>query len=381
MSHLDKAIRELSVLNDLASEIGGARTVEEIIRSIVRKARISTGAVEGDITLVSNTGERAMSTLVRTRTDRQASRTLRPTELLLHQMMRRKIPVVIHEFDIAERIALGLDVKGIKTLVCVPLLVGGRLIGILTVYNKDVPRNFSAEDVKLLTIMAAQSAQVVERARVEEERRAIIQTFGQFITPHVVDEILRYGTDTEGVRQRMCVLFMDVRGFTAFSEIAPPEEVVDYLRMLFSITIECVNRHHGFVHQLLGDGMMALFGAPVSHGSDATNAVAAALDMLHEVGLAVAAGEIAKTKLGIGLHAGEVVAGTIGSASHREYKVTGDVVNVAARIEQLNKDFDSTLLVSGSVYEALDPKPKKAVSLGSIPLTGRREPVQIYRLA
>ena len=295
-------------------------------------------------------------------------------------MRRARAPIVVRRDDVELRKDLGLTDLSVHSLVSVPLLVAGRLVGILTVYNNDEAKDFTESDIRLLTIMAAQSAQVVERARVERARRAIAEMFGQFTAPEIVDEILRCGPETNGTRRYVTVLFMDVRGFSTYAETTPPEEVVLYLRALFDHTIESVNQHRGIVHQLLGDGMMAIFGAPISHGNDAQNAVNAGLEMITRVRNAVAAGNLRRTHLGIGIHAGDVVAGTIGSAAHLEYKVTGDVVNVASRIEQLNKVFDSTLLISKSVYEALDPPPVGAEPLGSIALNGRSEPVNIYRL-
>lgn len=380
-ARLRRAVEELSILNELAAEIGRARGVEEITRSIIQKARRAVGAREGVITLVKKGEKDEMKTLVRTRADSQDAAPLRPTDLLLQRMQAQRKAIVISGDDEKQRRELGLRDSTMQTLASVPLLVGGRLIGILTVYNHERGQDFSSEDVRLLSIMAGQSAQVVEHARLEEERRSIIQTFGQFTSPDVVEEILRSGSDTEGSRRHVCIMFMDVRGFSTFAERIEPEEVVEYLRSLFDLTIECVNRHHGIVHQLLGDGLMAIFGAPVSYGNDTQNAVQAAFDMLEQVRSAVTDGRIPPTKLGIGLHAGKVVAGTIGSAVHREYKVTGDVVNVAARIEQLNKKFDSSLLISEAVYDKLDPTPADVDSMGSITLQGREEPVRIFRLA
>lgn len=381
-ARLRRAVDELSILNELATEIGRARSVEEITQSIIRKARRTVGASEGVITLVEEEDSAdEMKTLVRTRVDSAGSGPLRPTDSLLQWMRSKRSAILIGANDEKERRRLGLEDPAMRTLASVPLLAGGRLIGILTVYNREEGGDFTSDDIRLLSIMAAQSAQVIEHARLEEERRSIVQTFGQFTSPEVVEEILRTGSSTEGSRRHVCVLFMDVRGFSAYAERMQPEVVVEYLRTLFDITIDCVTRHKGIVHQLLGDGLMAIFGAPVSHGRDAQHAVHAAREMLERVREKVGAGDLPPTQLGIGLHAGEVVAGTIGSAVHREYKVTGDVVNVAARLEQLNKRFDSSLLISEAVYDELDPKPDDAVSMGSVSLAGRNEPVHIYKLA
>ena len=120
---------------------------------------------------------------------------------------------------------------------------------------------------------------------------------------------------------------------------------------------------------------------PIAHSDDAARAVEAALDIIGRVEAECAAGRLRPTQVGIGLHAGEVVAGTVGSPHHKEYKITGDVVNVAARIEQLNKDFDSQVLVSEPVWRQLDADQYSADALGTVPVRGRTRSLSLYRLA
>ncbi len=126
---------------------------------------------------------------------------------------------------------------------------------------------------------------------------------------------------------------------------------------------------------------MAIFGAPISTPDDCTNAVEAALDIVGRVEAEVAAGRLRSTRVGVGLHAGDVVAGTVGSVQHREYKVTGDVVNVAARVEGLNKELDSQVLASQAVWARVPPGRFRADALGPIRLRGRAEGIELYRLA
>jgi adenylate cyclase len=135
------------------------------------------------------------------------------------------------------------------------------------------------------------------------------------------------------------------------------------------------------VHQLLGDGFMAIFGAPLSFGNDAANAVHAALEIVERVQREVEAQAIPPTRLGIGLHAGEVLAGPVGSAVHKEYKVTGDVVNLASRIEQLNKEFNTQLLISETVWQAVREQWPHAASLGHVPIRGHEDTVELFALA
>src|SRR6185295_1775729 len=108
--------------------------------------------------------------------------------------------------------------------------------------------------------------------------------------------------------------------------------------------VESVNAHHGIVNKFLGDGAMALFGAPLAEGNPCRNALRAALEILDRIDAEVAAGRMVPTRLGIGLHAGPVVIGNIGSPQRKEFTVIGDVVNVASRVEALNKDLGSRLL-------------------------------------
>jgi adenylate cyclase len=218
-------------------------------------------------------------------------------------------------------------------------------------------------------------------AQAVEERRHTLDLFGQQVSPQVVDKLLSQSSQIENEAREVCVMFLDIRNFTRFSELRGAEEVVQYLNTLFDALIESVNRHDGIINKFLGDGFMAVFGAPLSDGRDAQNAVRAAHEILAEVQALVAGGTIPETRVGIGLHAGEAVTGNIGSHLRREYTVIGDVVNTAARIEAMNKQFDSQLLVSQTVYDAVADDAPDAVALEPVHVKGKAEPLQLYKLA
>jgi adenylate cyclase len=141
-----------------------------------------------------------------------------------------------------------------------------------------------------------------------------------------------------------------------------------------------INRNQGIVNKFLGDGFMAVFGAPLDAGNNCENAVRAARQILEEVENSAATGNIPPTRIGLGLHAGPALVGNIGSAERREYTVIGDVVNVAFRIEKLNKDLGSRLLISEPVQEAT-----QAAGTGEAPasleIRGRQSRVRVYKLA
>ncbi|MBV9927869.1 MAG: adenylate/guanylate cyclase domain-containing protein [Acidobacteria bacterium] len=223
---------------------------------------------------------------------------------------------------------------------------------------------------------------MLDSFRLAGERERVVDTFGRHVSPAVVDKLLERGAGLRSEKRNVCVMFLDIRDFTSFAERRHPEEVVEYLESLFGFMIEIVNRHHGIINKFLGDGFMAVFGAPFSEGRDSANAVGAAREILARVEEEVARGNVLPTRVGIGLHAGEAVTGSIGSTLRQEYTVIGDVVNLAARIEQLNKQIGSQLLVSEAVWnEARGEVPEGATPMGHVPVKGREAPTRIYKVA
>jgi adenylate cyclase len=220
----------------------------------------------------------------------------------------------------------------------------------------------------------------VNTLRSVEDRNRIVSVFGQHVSPAVVDRLIAAKADTRSELREACVMFIDVRNFTGFSENKGPEEVVGYLNALFELMIESINRHHGIVNKFLGDGAMAIFGAPLAEGNACRNALEAGLEILSRVDEEVAAGRLPPTRLGIGVHVGPVVIGNVGSPQRKEYTVIGDVVNVASRVEALNKQFGSQLLVTEQVREASGMSHEAWIAKPALTVRGRDEPVLIYEL-
>jgi adenylate cyclase len=175
-------------------------------------------------------------------------------------------------------------------------------------------------------------------------------------------------------------MFLDIRDFTTFAETRPPEEVVAYQNAFFGIVIEIVNRHHGIINQFLGDGCMITFGAPLMLDNPCDNAVRAGLEIMESVPEATRLGQLPPTRVGIGIHVGDAVTGNIGTDTRQQYSITGNVVILASRIEQLNKDFGSQLLVSKEVMECLSETPEGAQALGFAHIKGRAQEVFLYKL-
>ena len=210
-------------------------------------------------------------------------------------------------------------------------------------------------------------------------RDYVTNLFGQHVSPQVVDRLLAAGSTTSSDARQVAVMFVDIRGFTAAARSRTPQEVVDRLDAAFTVLVEIVDRNGGIVNKFLGDGFLALFGAPLDDPDAPRRAVTAAREMLaaierHNVG------SDWPLRIGIGLHVGQVVAGNVGSPRRKEYTVIGDTVNLASRIEGLNKEFGSQLLISEAVQQA-SGQDADATPLGDVPIRGYEQPVRVWRLA
>ena len=186
----------------------------------------------------------------------------------------------------------------------------------------------------------------------------------------------------QGHRQRDPPGRRDVRRFPQFYRRRPhpvAAEVVERLDGAFAVLVDILDRHGGIVNKFLGDGFLALFGAPLDAADPAHHAVAAAREML-EVNERVNKATSWPLRIGIGIHVGEVVAGNIGSPRRKEYTVIGDTVNFAARLEALNKEFNSQFLISAAVRDALGEDGSDAVSLGEVAIRGYDRPMAVWQL-
>ena len=215
--------------------------------------------------------------------------------------------------------------------------------------------------------------------RAATARDRITNLFGQHVSPQVVERLMAEGASAGSEIRRAAVMFVDFRSFTAGASSRSPKEVVDRLDGAFAVLVEILDRHGGIVNKFLGDGFLALFGAPLEAPDAAHRAVAAAREML-VANERINSATSWPLRMGIGIHLGEVVAGNIGSPRRKEYTVIGDTVNFAARLEALNKELNSQFLISSAVREALGEAAHDAVHRGEVPIRGYEKPVPVWQL-
>jgi adenylate cyclase len=214
------------------------------------------------------------------------------------------------------------------------------------------------------------------------EREAIRETFGRYVSPEVRDEILAGRVSGAGVQREVTILFADLRDFTPWVEASPPAEVVADLNAYFTEMDGAIRAHGGLVLQFIGDEIEAVFGAPLEDPGHADAAVAAAREMERRLeawnATRSAAGKAA-LRHGIGIHTGAVIAGNIGSSERMSYTLVGDAVNVASRIQALNKDFGTQMLVSGATRARLSST-AGLESLPAVRVKGRSAEVEVFAL-
>jgi adenylate cyclase len=275
--------------------------------------------------------------------------------------------------------------QGVRSTICAPLVAESGVHGALYADRLDPFAAFKPDDLELITAVAAQTAIAVENARAHERlaREEVARAnYGRFLPEYVVKQILENPNSFKlgGVNQTITVLFADIRGFTRLSEHAAPEKVVQLLNKYFSAMTDIIFAHGGTLDKYLGDGLMALFGAPTATPQDATNALNAAVAMQRRVigiNQELRAEGFTEIGVGIGLHTGEATVGYIGSERRSEYTAIGDTVNTASRLESNSKG-GQILLSDAAARAATSRYPLK--QRDPIFVKNRAQPVPLFEV-
>ena len=275
--------------------------------------------------------------------------------------------------------------QGVRSTICAPLIAETRVHGALYADRLDPFAAFKPDDLELISAVAAQTAIAVENARAHERlaREEVARAnYSRFLPEYVVKQMLDKPESFKlgGVNQTITVLFADIRGFTRISEHAPPEKIVNMLNRYFSAMTDIIFAHGGTLDKYLGDGLMALFGAPTVTPDDAANALNTAVAMQRRIlgfNQELRNEGLVEIGVGIGLHTGEVTVGYIGSERRSEYTAIGDAVNTAARLESNARGgeiliSEATAKASGNHYRLKGRDP--------IMVKNREQPVRLFEV-
>jgi class 3 adenylate cyclase len=206
------------------------------------------------------------------------------------------------------------------------------------------------------------------------ERERLREAFGAFVDPGLIERVLAEGTDLRGEEIEASVLFLDVRGFTEFAERAAAHEVVACLNELYDAVVPVIERHGGHANKFIGDGLLAVFGAPERQADHAARAVAAA----REIAQLVSKGVRGALRVGLGVNSGRVVVGTIGGGGRRDFTVIGAAVNTAARVEAATRLTGDDVLITETTLRAMGRGGDDFEERPSVPLKGKAAGVRLY---
>jgi adenylate cyclase len=228
-------------------------------------------------------------------------------------------------------------------------------------------------------LLKARIGASLEKKRLRDQQKELVR---RFATSEVAEDLQQSGFSLGGKRVHASVMFSDIRGFTALVESQPPEETIELLNTYYTLMFDAIGGHGGVVNQMIGDGLMALFGAPLPLDDCAGSAVAAALEMIElieQFNLERSAAQKPTIRIGIGIATGDVVAGYTGTQQRATYTCIGDTVNLAARLEAHTKAAERGILIDEDTQRAL--RSVRTEALGAVPFKGKSAAVEIFAVA
>jgi adenylate cyclase len=370
-------LQELS--NSLIQEIDEKRLLELLIDQIFATIR----ADDGYIFLTDDQQQRLMPIVARHR--RAGSVGIENVQIsrsLVHRAVNEKIGILSADTLSDERFKDqgSIILSGIRSALCVPMIVADEVLGIIHLDCKTAVHQFTQDDLKLLTMMSNQAAVSLRNARLrdrivaEETQRKMLSAY---VSPHLVERLLHEGFQ-EASRARsveVSILFGDIRGFTKLSERLAPEQVMELLNTYCRTMADIVFRHNGSIDKYIGDCVMAVFGSPEPEPLHAQRAIECALAMQQAVAT-LRVGD-APIFMGIGVHTGQVVQGNIGSETMLQFTCVGDTVNTASRLCGVA---GPGRVVVGEATLAQVRDSFEIEEMGEVELKGKREPMKTFHI-
>jgi adenylate cyclase len=346
VEEIEKSNRILKVLTKLSKEaLIAARPVDEVLHQVIDIVFDHVPADRGFLMLQDEGGSgRLVPMVVKHRDPSGGEDRITISKTIADRVMQDRVAILTSDAMVDPRFGAGDSIRfhGIRSAMCAPLWNEDQVIGIIHVDSPMLTNCFNENDLEMLTALANYAAVAVERARLnqkiqaEEKKR---ERLGRFLSPQVASRILA-ASDTQAstlgepeVRE-VSVLFADISGFTTVSEKMSPSAVALLLNDYLSRMTDVIFKHEGTLDKYMGDGIMAVFGAPLDMPDHAVRAIKAALEMqdrLAEWNAERREGPELRVRMGI--NSGKAVAGEIGSVSKMEYTVLGDTVNTASRLE------------------------------------------------
>jgi adenylate cyclase len=307
------------------------------------------------------------------------------SQTVIDRIKTEQQPILITDVSEDERFSESesLKISGLRSAMVAPLVGNQRLLGLLYVDNMQRAAAFTEEELNVFSVIAAQAAAAIDsaRAHVKLAENAVQRSaLERFLAPEVVEMVVNNpeGVRLGGINQKVSVMFADIRGFTTLSERMAPQTIVEILNEYFTRVTDVIFDNGGTLDKYIGDAVMAVFGAPISKGNDALNAVKAAAELQRlvvEMNRDARARKWPELKIGIGINTGVVTAGNIGSPRRIDYTVIGDNVNIASRL--MSKARGLEIIISESTAKDLG-KAFPLEKLEPLAVKGKSDPIAAF---
>ncbi|MFT3773923.1 MAG: adenylate/guanylate cyclase domain-containing protein [Minicystis sp.] len=374
----------LRLSHELSREIAAERDTQKLLEKILTSVFKFIRADRGVIFLRDESGELTPRASQR-RDGTQAPISISST--ILNHVVKEHAAVLTHDaaMDFAASKGKSMILNRISSAIVAPLLHNSEVLGVLWLDSETLAQ-FQPKDLELLTAIANQAAMFIEinilGKKVENEIVAR-ERFSRMVAPNIAELVIGGQLEVKqgGQRVEQCTVFnSDIRGFTAMSENSQPEELVEMLNEYFELMVDTIFKYEGTLDKFMGDGIMALWGAPVAHPDDAIRSVSCALEMgevLGQFNRRRMEKDQAPLAVGIGIHTGPLVAGYIGSSKALSYTVIGDVANTSARL--CSVALAGQIVISETTHEALGGR-FEMEELSPAKVKGKEKPLRIFNV-
>jgi len=390
LADLARNNKVLFVLYEISRHLNQIHDFNELLSKIMDLIFLVIDADYGFLVLAGGpNGDNLIPVVVKHKTEPgKSKREIKASRTLIEKVINGKVALLTSNAMTDSRLdgAKSVMIQQIRSAICVPLWREDKIIGVIQLDSVRIDNQFNQDDLELLKAIGSQAAMVIEQSalneRIREEER-MRNRLQRFHSPQVIEMILKGGEETiddimESKELIATILFADIVGFTRLSETMPPREINIILNRYFSRMTDIVFSHGGTLDKYIGDGLMAVFGAPMEKEDDAERAVRTALDIRRQLtAMMKTTSADRRFDIRVGLNTGRVVAGNIGSPKRMEYTVIGDPVNVASRLESMAKPHQ--IIIGEETFNFVKDK-FRIREIGTRKVKGKSSGIMVYEV-
>ncbi len=375
---LDK-YREINLLYAISSKLCDCLDLQEISKLVIEEASRLINCTSASVMLYDEASD-SLQMIAAKGTASSATRTSLPiNESIAGHVFKSGIPEIVNDVTQDHRyLNTGNDCYAI---ICAPIITKQKTLGVVNISNSEVVA-YTSQDLKLFSAIVTQASGTMENSILHDNRlreEKIKNNLERYLSPQLVHAVINSKEEISLTtrKQKIAMLFSDIRNFTTKCEELDPEQLVDYLNEYFTEMVDIIFTHKGTVNKFVGDMIVAMFGAPEEIADREYWAIKSAISMQNRLRNLSITWIRDNFITGIGISSGDVIVGNIGSPQHMDYTAIGDEMNIASRLQSLAHG--GQILVTRSVYEATQTK-FQFREFGTLPVKGKKNLVEIFEV-